>query len=100
MAHHVYASYNDGYTAFNLYPNCSPWRMTVYPNDGKVVDEFGQVWNKPVYPSLALDGEGCRQLFKFISREDIQWVAEEAQELHVQYKEGAGGVLARLTRTP
>ena len=96
MAHNIHT--NDGYIAFNLYPNCSPWRMTVYPNDGKIVDEFGKVWIKPVYPTLLLDEAGSRALFKIVSRDDIQWVAEEGRELHVQYKDAAGGVLARLSR--
>jgi len=83
---------------FLVFPNCSAERLTVYPDDGKIVNEFGRLFDTPVYPSLTLDQEGSRALFSCIERKDIHFIYEEEGKLHVQYTEESGGTLAVLTR--
>jgi hypothetical protein len=90
--------HDDGYIAFTVYPNCSFKRMTVYADAGKVVSEYGKVWHKPRYPATLLDEEGSGDLFRIIERNDILFVNEEGEALHVQYTGEAGGALAILTR--
>ncbi len=99
MAVNIHKKSGEGYIAFVTYPNCSSMRMTVYPDLGKIVSEFGKVWHKPRYPAFSLDEEGQRALFNNIECADIQVINEEdeGKKLHVYYKEEAGGALAILT---
>lgn len=83
---------------FLVFPNCSAEMMTVYPEAGKIVNEFGRLFDTPVYPSFALDKEGSRALFGGIERKNIHFIYEEDGKLYVQYTEESGGTLAVLTR--
>jgi|688.fasta_scaffold1620832_1 hypothetical protein len=75
--------------------------MTVFPDEGKIVSEFGNVWHKPRYPAFSLDEKGQLDLFGTIERADILFinVEEDGKELHVQYSGERGGALAILTRS-